>query len=140
MAVLALCGCGGDDGGGKEGYLPKGDALCRSINATVAKEAKPTNDPAERARQYRAILAAAERARRRFGELTPPAARRGLVTRFLAAFDAKLDAVRALAVSTERRDPAAFRRALGTNQNADARFNDLARRIGFSVCGYPPAP
>jgi hypothetical protein len=138
--VLAICGCGGGGDRPGNGYLREGDALCTSINKTIALVAHPTNDPSEHARQDRAVLAAAERARARFGRLDPPAAKRALAARFLSAFDAKLDAVRRMAATTERRDRNGFRRAVAANHSADVRFNDLAQRIGFSVCGYPAAP
>jgi hypothetical protein len=139
-AVLAICGCGGGGNTPANGYLRAGDALCRSINETIARVAHPTADPSEHARQDRVILAAAERARRRFGRLEPPAAKRATATRFLAAFDAKLDALRRMAATTEQRDPRGFRRAFAANHAADVRFNDIAQRLGFRVCGYPAAP
>ena len=76
-------------------------------------------------------------ARRRFGDLTPPARQRRLVSAFLHAFDQKIAAVRALTVAAEQADRAAFARAQADDHRADVRFNGLAHRIGFQICGYP---
>jgi hypothetical protein len=137
LGAAALSGCGGGSSGGKTAFLKAGDALCKSINDTIARVARPATSRTQHARQDRAILSAAITARQRFARLTPPAGERRLVTLFLQAFDAKIAAVRALTVSTEHADRAGFARAQAANHRADVRFNSLAHRIGFNVCGYP---
>lgn len=99
--------------------------------------AKRTTSRTENAKQGRAILASAVRARRRFGELKPPPRQRRLAAEFLQAFDQKIAAVRALTVAAEHADRAAFGRAQAYDHRADVRFNGLAHRIGFRICGYP---
>ncbi len=152
LALAALAGCGGEDGDGggdraRAAYVAEGDALCRQVNARIARLNRRAADDVRRAGgQDAATLAALapvlaqglaiqRDAERRFAAIAPPEADRDEVAELVAANRRQTTLVARLAETSRRGDATGFLTTSNRLVVERRRTARIARGIGFRECG-----
>jgi hypothetical protein len=133
--VLVLPGCGG--GGGKaltkQEYAAKADAICGKYNQQTKALASPKtlSDLATVADQTLPIL---DHALTDFGKLRPPASEEGLADQWVAQVTNLKEDLQRIRDKAKTGDIKAVRQVVPRAQADNSRSNQLATKLGMSVC------
>jgi hypothetical protein len=136
LAVAVLAGCGGGGGGDaltREQYAQKADAVCTKYKNKTDDLGNPANlsDLADVADKVIPIL---HDARNELRQLKPPANEEGTADDWLDEFDVIIDDVEKIRDKARDNDTAAVRRLAQPALEHDQKANDLATRLGMTVC------
>ena len=139
--VALLAGCGGDDGGGgalsASEYRDEAKQICTDADKQTDSVKEPTRATNEAIVSYfRQLLAANERATKRFEELDPPEELQKAHDDTLAANKAGAEEVEKVIDQLEGGGDArkVLQDAQTRLQDLGKRANDAAKRLGVSEC------
>jgi hypothetical protein len=135
LVVVLLAACGGDGGGAltREQYAAKADAVCGKYRKQTDALARPASlaDLGKVADQVLPIL---EHARSDLHKLEPPADERATANAWLDQFDVIIADVEKIRDKANANDTAAVQALAGPALKHDQHANELAGRLGMTVC------
>ena len=135
LALFVLPGCGG--GGGqaltKEEYAAKADAICKRGNEQRQGLGNPTN-VAELAQVADKTLSVLDDAISDLSKLKPPASEKALADQWLTQIRKLREDLKQIRDKAKEKDLLALRQIAAASQDHNLRANDLATRLGMTVC------
>ena len=133
LAVVALAGCGGDDGGDKNVYVRDGNAICARYQTKIAKLGQPKtlNEIGPFIVKALPILTGTVSA---IEKLDPPGDLRDAYEKFRDAAGQTVDRARALQAAADGGDGEEAKRLLAEATAASAARVKLAQAAGLETC------
>jgi len=137
LAILLVAGCGSGSHGQRltrEQFAVKADAICaRYKQKTQDALSRPTtlSDLADLADQVLPLL---HTARRELRSLRPPQSEEATANAWLDEFDVSIDDVEKIRAAARKNDRAALQEAAQPALRHNQHANDLAGRLGMTVC------
>jgi hypothetical protein len=132
LVLLLVAGCGG--GLSKQELVAKGDAICKRINARMAKEPDPkTAEDLQRLANRTVELS--DPAIKDMEELDPPSELKADFERFVASLKRQRDLTRKIGAAAGKGDTAEVQKIGADAQKAQDEYRRLTGRIGFKECG-----
>ena len=137
LLVLALAGCGGDDGPSAEGYREQAEEIC----ATAVRDAAAVTPPADSAESVAAYSEAVGEIRARealaLDELEPPSELVKSHELLVNASGAIVRSLTDLARAAKREDQTAAQAAAEAGSRAAVQARRAAGELGLVACGKP---
>jgi hypothetical protein len=141
LALVAVSGCGGSSNGQaltRDQYATKADAICGKYKRQTEALGRIAT-PAELASAADKVLSVLRRARGELRDLEPPANEppaneRATANAWLAQFDVIIDDVEKIRDKAKANDVEGVRALAQPALQHNARANELATRLGMTVC------
>lgn len=132
--AVVVAGCGSSAPHlSKREFAKRGDAICRSYSAAIAKLGQPTK-ASELGPFIEQALPLLDRTVKRLSRLAPPAGRDSEFKRFMTAARATVTRARALRAAAQRADGTAVQRLLAQALRASGPRAAAARAAGLGSC------
>lgn len=137
LVLVALAGCGGDDGPSADGYRQQAEEIC----ATAILDAAAVTSPVDSAESVAAYSEAVGEIRTReavaLSELEPPSELKKSHELLVNASGAIVRSLTDLARAAEREDQTAAQAAAETGARAAVQARRAAGELGLPACGKP---
>jgi hypothetical protein len=133
LAVVALAGCGGDDGGDRDAYVRDGNAICRDYADAIGDLDQPAK-LADIGPYIGDALPVLRSTAERIGKLDPPGDLRDAYEEFRDAAQATVGRAQELQAAAQAADGDEVQRLLEEARAASKRRVDLARAAGLDDC------
>ncbi|MFL5846294.1 MAG: hypothetical protein ACJ762_16530 [Solirubrobacteraceae bacterium] len=133
VGLVALAGCGGDDGGDPAVYEKAGNAICTDYSAAIAKLGQPTHVKDLGPYIEKALPVLRDTVKRIDG-LDPPGDKADAFATFRDAADKTVARAEALRAAAEKADSGEVQRLLAEANEASDRRKSLAQDAGLEAC------
>jgi hypothetical protein len=137
LVVLALPGCGGDDGDSKGSFVDQADVVCSEAEAEISRVPPPQDptDPLQLAGFLERAVPVAQKQNAELKELERPDEQRAQINELIAALDAEVDAAERMLAAAKREDRQAIQQLLTESGFASAQAKRAAAELDLAVCG-----
>jgi outer membrane murein-binding lipoprotein Lpp len=132
LLVVVLAGCGG--GLSRNELVAKGDAICKRVNAQIAKEPTP-KDAAGLKRLADKTVAISDPAIKDMEALQAPDELKQDFAKFVASLKQQRDLTRQIGTAAGQGDTAKIQQIGTSAQKVQAEYRRLSDKIGFKRCG-----
>jgi hypothetical protein len=132
LHVLPLAACGG--GLSKAQLVKQGDAICKRVNAKVAKQKEPTT-AADLAALARQTVKLSDPAIGDMEALEPPDELKQTFDAFVASLKQQRDLTKQIGDAAGKGDTVKIEQIANRAQKAQTDYKKLADKIGFKECG-----
>jgi hypothetical protein len=132
VLIVPLAGCGG--GLSKSELVAKGDAICKRVNARMAKEQEPTN-AADLAALAKKTVKISDPAIKDMEALDPPDELEQDFKKFVASLKRQRDLTKQIGEAAAKGDTVKIEKVGTEAGKAQKEYRRLADKIGFKECG-----
>ncbi|MDX6401541.1 MAG: hypothetical protein QOF27_2147 [Gaiellaceae bacterium] len=137
MALVLLPGCGGGGGGGtpltKEEYASKADAICGKYNQQTKSLGNPSN-LSGLAKVADKTLSILDKAIADLKKLKPPASEKATADQWMTQVENLKSDLAEIRDKAKANDTPGVQAVLPKAQDHNSKSNELASRLGMSVC------
>ena len=132
LLVVPLAACGG--GLSKGELVAKGDAICKRVNAQIAKEPEPVNI-ADLQKLAKRTVEISDPAIEDMEALEPPDELKQDFGKFVASLKQQRDLTKQIGAAAGAGDTAKIQQVGSDAQKAQTEYRRLSDKIGFKECG-----
>jgi hypothetical protein len=132
VLIVPLAACGG--GLSKSELVAKGDAICKRVNAAVAKQPEPKT-AADLQKLAEKTVKLSDPAIKDMEALQPPDELKADFDKFVASLKQQRDLTRQIGDAAGNGDTAKIQQLATNAQKAQADYRNLSTKIGFKQCG-----
>jgi hypothetical protein len=131
VLLLLVAGCGGLS---KDELVAKGDAICKRVNARMAKEPDPQS-ASDLELLAKRTVALSDPAIAEMKALDPPGELQPDFKRFVASLRRQRDLTKQIGDAAGAGDTAKIQKVTADAQKAEREYRRLSGKIGFKECG-----